>query len=97
MQRILDEAERGESMAAYAFRSLDERKELEKLWQDGQVPKEIAGSMDKSVSVIYAELARGRDGTRLPDQRLRYSAELAQLRVQKSLESRGKRRQSVGG
>jgi len=35
--------------------------------------------------------AGGRDGPRLPDQRLRYSAELAQRRVQQSLEKRGKR------
>ena len=43
------------------------------------------------MAVIYAELTRGQDGTRLPDRRLRYSAELAQRRVQASLERRGKR------
>ena len=37
------------------------------------------------------KMTRGQDGTRLPDQRLRYSAELAQRRVQASLERRGKR------
>jgi IS30 family transposase len=81
----------GEDVADYAFRTLEERQKIEKLWEDGQTPKEISARTGKSLPVIYTELTRGRDGTRLPDQRLRYSAELAQLRVQQSLEKRGKR------
>ena len=41
--------------------------------------------------MVYTELSRGRDGSRLPDQRLRYSAELAQRKVQQSLERRGRK------
>ena len=78
-------------MAGYAFRSLEDRRKVETLWEKGRVPKEIASELGTSVSVIYNELSRGRDGSRLPDQRLRYNAELAQIRVQKSLERRGKR------
>ncbi len=78
-------------MADYAFRSLEDRQKIEKLWEDGRTPKEISAHLEKSLTVIYTELARGQDGTRLPDQRLRYSAELAQRRVQQSLEKRGKR------
>ena len=78
-------------MADYAFRTLEDRQKIEKLWEDGRTPKEISASLDKSMAVIYAELTRGQDGTRLPDRRLRYSAELAQRRVQASLERRGKR------
>ena len=78
-------------MADYAFRTLEDRQKIEKLWVDGRTPKEISASLDKSMAVIYAELTRGQDGTRLPDRRLRYSAELAQRRVQASLERRGKR------
>ena len=81
-------------MAGYAFRSLEDRRKVENLWERGQAPKEIAKELDASVSVIYSELSRGRDGSRLPDQRLRYNAELAQLRVQESLEKRGKRKPS---
>lgn len=81
-------------MAGYAFRSLEDRRKVENLWERGQAPKEIARELDASVSVIYSELSRGRDGSRLPDQRLRYNAELAQLRVQESLEKRGKRKPS---
>jgi IS30 family transposase len=78
-------------VADYAFRTLEDRQKIEKLWEDGRTPKEISASLDKSMAVIYAELTRGQDGTRLPDRRLRYSAELAQRRVQASLERRGKR------
>lgn len=78
-------------MADYAFRTLEDRQKIEKLWEDGRTPKEISETTGVSVHVVYNELTRGRDGTRLPDQRLRYSAELAQRRVQASLERRGKR------
>ena len=78
-------------MADYAFRTLEDRQKIEKLWEAGRTPKEISTSLDKSLAVIYAELPRGQDGTRLPNQCLRYSAELAQRRVQASLERRGKR------
>lgn len=78
-------------MADYAFRTLEDRQKIEKLWEDGRTPKEISETTGVSVHVVYNELTRGQDGTRLPDQRLRYSAELAQRRVQQSLEKRGKR------
>ena len=78
-------------MADYAFRTLEDRKKNEKLWAGGRTPKEISETTDVSVHVVYKELTRGQDGTRLPDQRLRYSADMAQLRVQQSLEKRGKR------
>ena len=78
-------------MADYAFRTIEDRLEFQDLWEHGRTPKELAGDLGKSVAVIYAELSRGRDGSRLPDQRLAYSAELAQQRVQRSLEQRGRK------
>ena len=81
----------GENVADYAFRTLEDRQKIEKLWEDGRTPKEISETTGVSVHVIYTELTRGQDGTRLPDQRLRYSADVAQRRVQASLERRGKR------
>ena len=78
-------------MADYAFRTLEDRQKIEKLWENGRTPKEISETTGVSVHVVYKEMTRGQDGTRLPDQRLRYSAELAQRRVQASLERRGKR------
>ena len=78
-------------MADYAFRTLEDRQKIEKLWVDGRTPKDISVPTGVSVHVVYNELTRGQDGTRLPDQRLRYSADVAQRRVQASLERRGKR------
>ena len=78
-------------MADYAFRTMEDRLGIEKLWASGKTPREISDTTGVSVHVVYKELTRGQDGTRLPDQRLRYSAELAQRRVQASLEKRGKR------
>jgi len=72
-------------MAGYAFRSFDERKK----WEAGTPAREIAAKLNISVSAFYTELRRGQDGTRLPDQRRRYDADLAQLRVQQSFERRG--------
>ena len=71
-------------MADYAFRTIGDRMEIQRMWESGLSPKEIAGETGKSLDVVYTELSRGRDGSRLPDQRLRYSAEL-------SLERRGRK------
>lgn len=78
-------------MATYAYRSISERQEIQSLWESGASVKEIAQDFDLSVSAIYTELKRGYDGTRLPDMRRRYDAELAQLTVQKSIERRGRK------
>ena len=78
-------------MADYSFRSYEERRNIQQMWETGLTAKEIATSLDKSPSTIYTELQRGRDGTRLHDQRLRYDADLAQLRVQQALERRGRK------
>lgn len=78
-------------MATYAYRSISERQKIQSLWESGASVKEIAQDFDLSVSAIYTELKRGYDGTRLPDMRRRYDAELAQLTVQKSIERRGRK------
>ena len=54
-------------MADYAFRTIGDRLEIQRLWEQGYSPKEIAGTVGKSLDVVYTELSRGRDGTRLPD------------------------------
>lgn len=78
-------------MATYAYRSLSERQKIQSLWESGASVKEIAEILKLSGSAIYTELRRGYDGTRLPDQRRRYDAELAQLNVQQSIERRGRK------
>lgn len=78
-------------MAGYAFQSLQAREQLQRLWEQGSTAKDLADVMSVPLSTVYTELRRGRDGERLPDQRLRYDAALAQLRMQQELERRGRR------
>lgn len=78
-------------MAGYAFRSLEDRRTIQELWEDGKSAKDLADTMRVPLSTVYTELRRGRSGQRLPDQRLVYDASLAQLRMQEELERRGRR------
>lgn len=48
-------------MADYAFRTIGDRLEIQRLWEQGYSPKEIAGTVGKSLDVVYTELSRGRD------------------------------------
>ena len=73
------------------MRTYEERTIIQKMWNDGAQAKEIADKLEAPLSTIYSELRRGQDGSRLQNQRLRYSADLAQLRVQQSFERRGRR------
>mgnify|MGYP000894640904 CR=1 FL=1 len=57
-------------MADYAFRSYEERQKIQEMVEAGLSAKDIAASLGISPSAVYAELRRGRDGTRLPDKRL---------------------------
>ena len=78
-------------MACYTMRTYEERTIIQKMWNDGAQAKEIADKLEAPLSTIYSELRRGQDGSRLQNQRLRYNADLAQLRVRQSLERRGRR------
>lgn len=73
------------------MRTYEERTIIQKMWNDGAQAKEIADKLEAPLSTIYSELRRGQDGSRLQNQRLRYNADLAQLRVQQSFERRGRR------
>lgn len=78
-------------MADYAFRSYEERLKIQNMWENDVPTKDIADALGVSLSSIYTELRRGRDGSRLPNKRRRYDADLAQLRVQESFERRGRK------
>ena len=78
-------------MACYTMRTYEERTVIQKMWNDGAQAKEIADKLEAPLSTIYSELRRGQDGSRLQNQRLRYNADLAQLRVPQSFERRGRR------
>ena len=78
-------------MACYVSRTYEERRTIQRLWEAGVQAKEIADKLEAPLSSIYSELRRGQDGSRLPNQRLCYNADLAQLRIQQSFERRGRR------
>lgn len=79
-------------MGTYAYRTYQERREIQKMYEKGATAKELADKFDVSVQTVYSELQRGYDGTRLPDMRKRYDADLAQRRMQQSFERRGRKR-----
>lgn len=78
-------------MACYTTRTSEDRKTIQQLWEAGVRAKDIADKLNASLSSVYSELRRGQDGSRLQNQRLRYNADLAQLRLQESFERRGLR------
>ena len=57
---------RGETMADYAFRTLQARQNLQTLWEQGKEVKDLAEVIGVPLSTIYKELRRGRSGDRLP-------------------------------
>lgn len=78
-------------MAKYTTRTYEGRKKIQGMWEDGATVKEIAEAMNAPLSTIYAELRRGKTEKRLPNQRFCYSADLAQSRLQRANERRGRR------
>lgn len=78
-------------MACYTSRTYEDRRTIQRMWEAGVQAKEIADKLNAPLSSIYSELRRGQGGSRLPNQRLCYNADLAQLRIQQSFERRGRR------
>lgn len=78
-------------MACYKQRTYEDRVTIQAMWENGARATEIADKLGLQTSSLYSELRRGQDGSRLPNSRLRYNADLAQLRIQQSFERRGKR------
>ena len=77
-------------MAGYISRTYEERRMIQEMWENGVQAKKIADKLGAPLSSLYSELRRGQDGSRLPNQRLRYSADLAQERIQRAYEQRGR-------
>lgn len=80
-------------MADYAFRTLDDRKEIQKLYEFGASVDEMANYFGVDRSTMFREMTRGyRDDERLPDRRRKYDAEQAQECMLRSFEKRGHRK-----
>ena len=81
-------------MATYKSLTYDNRKLLQELWEKGIRADEIMAELEIASSTLYAELRRGKDGTRLENARPRYDAQLAQARLQRAYEARGRRKRA---
>ncbi len=45
-------------MAGYAFRTLQARKDLQTLWENGNTAKDLAAALKVPLSTVYTELRR---------------------------------------
>ena len=76
-------------MAYDTSRTYEDRKVIQRLWESGVKVEKIAANLGAPPPSIYSELRRGKDGSRLPNHRLCYHADPAQLRPQQSFQRRG--------
>ena len=78
-------------MSRYKYLTLADRIRLERLYQNGDRPQDIADAIGVHVATVYKELKRGDTGELDRNMRQGYSAELAQRRLQENFKCRGRR------
>ena len=77
--------------------TLEDRKELERMWSENAAPVKVAATLDISLCTVYAELKRGQaidsEGEVVLDKNFRpaYSAERGETMYQRNLRNRGRR------
>ena len=77
--------------------TLEDRKELERMWSENAAPVKVAATLDISLCTVYAELKRGQaidsEGEVVLDKNFRpaYSAERGQSTYNRNLRNRGRR------
>lgn len=81
-------------MSRYSYLTLEQRREIERLYTAGERVTDIACYLKKSSTAIYEELKRGNTGEFDEYYRPKYSAELGQMTVQKNIQRRGNRRKT---
>ena len=85
-------AEGGEKLNGYSYLTLEQRREIERMYAEGERVVDIAASLKRSAAAIYEELKRGYTGEFDGYARPKYSADLAQATVQENFRRRGNRR-----
>ena len=78
-------------MNGYSYLTLEQRREIERMYAEGERVIDIASRLKKSASAIYEELKRGYTGEVDGYARQKYSADLAQATVQENFRRRGHR------
>lgn len=79
-------------MNEYRYLTFDDRKRLEKLYGSGERIVVIASCLGVSFATVYRELKRGYTGSNDDNMRPSYSAEVAELSLQNSFRSRGRKK-----
>lgn len=79
-------------MNEYRYLTFDDRKRLEKLYGNGERIVVIASCLGVSFATVYRELKRGYTGSNDDNMRPGYSAEVAELSLQNSFRSRGRKK-----
>ena len=79
-------------MNGYSYLTLEQRREIERMYAEGERVVDIAARLKRSAAAIYEELKRGYTGEFDGYARQKYSADLAQATVQENFRRRGNRR-----
>lgn len=91
---FLSEGRRKEvkTLNGYSYLTLEQRREIERMYAEGERVVDIAARLKRSAAAIYEELKRGYTGEFDGYARPKYSADLAQATVQENFRRRGNRR-----
>ena len=91
---FLSEGRRKEvkTLNGYSYLTLEQRREIERMYAEGERVVDIAARLKRSAAAIYEELKRGYTGEFDDYARPKYSADLAQATVQENFRRRGNRR-----
>ena len=79
-------------MNEYKYLIFEDRKKIEELYAAGERPVVIASRLGVCFATIYRELKRGYTGSNDDNMRPGYSAEIAELSLQNSFRSRGRKK-----
>lgn len=79
-------------MNGYSYMTFDQRREIERMHNEGIRTVDIAAHIGRSVAAVYEELKRGYTGERNENKQKKYSADLAQTVFQDNIAQRGNRR-----
>lgn len=91
---FLSEGRRKEvkTLNGYSYLTLEQRREIERMYAEGERVVDIAARLKRSAAAIYEALKRGYMGEFDGYARPKYSADLAQATVQENFRRRGNRR-----
>lgn len=79
-------------MNEYKYLTFEDRKKIEEMYTAGERPVVIASRLGVCFATIYRELKRGYTGSNDDNMRPGYSAEIAELSLQNSFRSRGRKK-----